>query len=200
MSTLKLLFFYSFILISFLFSIAACTSKISPPVMIDNGSVQVINHSTSQVATYIKKKEQGLWLCKENFKDAVKTSHAGATLTGLAPGENVHAGESSGAIGLGGMDPEVLITSELLYRACELCANLNADKQLSLQIYKMFLETLNKTAAVQTGTGTKSIYGKAVTTSTVTTSMDSPTTPKPVSAPDSSSVDSDSDSGNDSDD
>lgn len=182
-------FFYSFILTPLLFSAIACTPNIKPPVMIDQGKVQVISHHSTQVATYLKSSDPGLWLCKENITDAIKTSHEGATLTGLTPKENVHIGEASGALSLGGMAPEVLITSELLYRACELCANLNADEELTLKIYQMFLDAVDKTASTQTKSGANAIYGEAANAPSASTSPSDS-----VNDSETSTTDSDDDS------
>jgi hypothetical protein len=173
MPNFKLLFFYPFILISLLFFVFGCVSKVSPPLMVDQGQVQIISHSSTQMATYLKQNKDRLWLCKENISDAIKTSHEGVTLKGVIPKENVSVGDSSGALSLGGMAPEVLITSELLYRACELCANLNADDQLTLKIYKMFLDAIDKTAAAQKETGAKAIYGTPASDSAASSSSES---------------------------
>ena len=60
---------------------------------------------------------------------------------------------SRGAMSLGGRNPGVLIAHELLYRACELSLNLNADSALTLKIYERFLQSLELVVKAQTGTG-----------------------------------------------
>ena len=60
------------------------------------------------------------------------------------------------SIALGGRNPAVLITRELLYRACELSMNLNADSAGTLAIYREFLDIAQRIAATQKQEGTAS--------------------------------------------
>jgi len=144
---------------------SGCTAGISQPALIDQGAVQVITHNSTRLASYIKEAKPGLWICKENITDAVKTRQENLNLSGVgsAASKSIGEGVSSGALSLGGMNPEVLITSELLYRACEMSANLNADKELTFKIYRMFLNSVNQTSANQTSSGAKALDSKLTT-------------------------------------
>lgn len=64
------------------------------------------------------------------------------------------------ALGLGGRSVDVLITRELLYRACELSSNVKADKKMTISIYKLFLQTIERIAKVQTKNGIASTSDK----------------------------------------
>jgi hypothetical protein len=55
----------------------------------------------------------------------------------------------------------VLISRELMYRACELSLNINADTALTLQIYERFLRSLEEIAKHQTGAGVAAKAGTA---------------------------------------
>ncbi len=72
------------------------------------------------------------------------------------------AGFSSGqaALSLGGRSADVLITRELMYRACEMTSNIDANKQETREIYERFLQTIERVAKVQAETGTNSASDK----------------------------------------
>jgi hypothetical protein len=74
-----------------------------------------------------------------------------------APKETIGADVSRGALGLGGRNPEVLIARELMFRACELSLNLNADEATTLRIYTRFIEAIEKISQYQTAAGTESV-------------------------------------------
>jgi hypothetical protein len=69
--------------------------------------------------------------------------------------EELDSGENQSALSLGGRSPLVLISRELLYRACELSSNINADTKTTLSIYQQFLDVLEKIASTQNQQGTK---------------------------------------------
>lgn len=68
---------------------------------------------------------------------------------------------SRGALALGGRDPHVLLARELLYRACELTMNVNADTALSLKIYERFLVSVETIAKAQIGAGSAALAAPA---------------------------------------
>jgi len=69
--------------------------------------------------------------------------------------EKVGFGSGQSAFGLGGRSADVLLTRELMFRACELTSNIDADKETTIAVYKRFLETVEKLSLIQTGVGTK---------------------------------------------
>ncbi len=79
-------------------------------------------------------------------------------LSALGAGKQGDVGMGSGqaALGLGGRSADVLITRELMYRACEMSSNINADAQATIAIYERFLQAVENIANVQTEVGTGS--------------------------------------------
>jgi hypothetical protein len=71
-------------------------------------------------------------------------------------GESIGGGENQTGLTLGGRSPTVLITRELMYRACELTANINADSETTVAIYATFLQALGNITQQQSGSGTAS--------------------------------------------
>lgn len=71
--------------------------------------------------------------------------------------ETVGGDVTRGALSLGGRNPEVLIARALMYRACEMAMNLNADQDTTIKIYARFLDAIEKISKFQTGTGTASV-------------------------------------------
>jgi hypothetical protein len=57
-------------------------------------------------------------------------------------GESLGGGGNQTGLSLGGGTPTVLITRELMHRACELAANINADSENSVAIYATFLQAI----------------------------------------------------------
>lgn len=68
--------------------------------------------------------------------------------------ENIGGGETQTEQNLGGRTEKVLITRELMYRACELTSNINADSDTSTAIYDKFLRVIEAltNSASQNGT------------------------------------------------
>lgn len=54
--------------------------------------------------------------------------------------ENLAIGDTQKELSLGGRTENVLIVRELMYRACELVMNLNADAKTSIEIYENFFK------------------------------------------------------------
>jgi hypothetical protein len=66
------------------------------------------------------------------------------------------------ALSLGGRSADVLLTRELMYRACELTANIDSDNQEAKEIYYRFLQTIERLAKAQTEVGTHSASDRVV--------------------------------------
>lgn len=69
-------------------------------------------------------------------------------------GESIGGGEKQIGLNLGGRTPAVLITRELMYRACELTSNINADNKTTIDIYSAFLEGIKDIVQQSSFTGT----------------------------------------------
>lgn len=98
--------------------------------------------------------------CRAPSPDVSLTSSEGVSFQLPSPaGRGVGVGEdvSAGALSLGGRSPSVLISRELLYRACELSSNLNLPREQSLKLFQDVLAVIVKIAAEQTGSGTAAV-------------------------------------------
>ena len=83
----------------------------------------------------------------ESGSDGVQLSASGSP----ALSEALDFSESITEQGLGGRTASVLIVREMLFRACELAMNTDADPKLSLEIFERFLssiESLSNTPAM----------------------------------------------------
>jgi len=69
--------------------------------------------------------------------------------------EKVGFDSGQSAFGLGGRSADVLLTRELMFRACELSSNIDANQETSIAIYERFLATVERLAQVQQEIGTK---------------------------------------------
>jgi len=116
--------------------------------------------------------------CRTPGADAVITVSEGISMPLLA-GRSIGEDAARGAVALGGRDAAVLITRELLYRACELSVNLRADPELSVKIYERFLATVELIGKLQSGLGT------SPTSATPTATIPGPatSTPTPTTTP-----------------
>lgn len=129
------------------------------PVVIERDGVTSISTSAELQTAYVKNRMHSERFCAGPGTDAVSTAVSGLSLgvTGAGTGEEVGESSKRGAMALGGRNPEVLLARELLYRACELSMNLNADQALTMQIYERFLQAITTMASSQTGMGTTSL-------------------------------------------
>jgi hypothetical protein len=98
--------------------------------------------------------------CRAPSPDVSLTSSEGVSINVPSPaGGGVGLGEdtSTGALGLGGRSPAVLISRELLYRACELSNNLNLPRDQALKLFQDILAVIVKISTTQTGSGTAAV-------------------------------------------
>lgn len=101
--------------------------------------------------------------CRAPSPDLSLTASEGVSLnapslTGTRGG--VSEDESVGALSLGGRSPAVLISRELLYRACELSNNLNLPADQSLKLFREVMATITRISATQSSRGTASMAAK----------------------------------------
>lgn len=134
--------------------------------VINRQGVDALSQPPGRRTTYFKDHGSIERFCRDANPDFATTASEGVTLGIMPTGRGVANDEARGALALGGRNPEVLIARELLYRACELTLNINADSALTLQIYERFLQSIEKIATAQTGTGSAVLAGTAGDTRT----------------------------------
>ena len=140
--------------------ISGCSSL--PPTAhfsIERNGIDMVTTTSDLQSTFFKDERINERLCASRPSDVADTRSEGTSLSLSAVGlsEGVGAKDSQGAISLGGRNPEVLITREILYRACEFTLNHNTTVEQSIQVYKILLDAVVKISASQTSTGTSSI-------------------------------------------
>ncbi len=118
--------------------------------------------------------------CRAPGPDVSIQSSSGISLGASIIGKSEEISDTSGQTGLalGGRDPAVLLTRELMYRACELVSNLNADKKTTIDIYNRFLTTVEKAIKMQqlVGTATASSTAKSALQNIVLQNQQEPNT------------------------
>ncbi len=128
--------------------------------LIDREGIDIIAADASRRLAFIKDRDTAERLCLAPGPDFSRTAGHGVNL-GLptTAGGAVGIGESQsrGALDLGGRAPALLIARELLYRACELARNINADPATEREIYSQFLNAIVEIAKVQQGAGTAAL-------------------------------------------
>ena len=127
----------------------------------DRQGLDVLVEDASRKTTIIKDKTSLERFCRSPNPDFA-TGESNSVALGLGSGPSI--GTSSGAMidSLGGRSSALLITRELMYRACELTLNLDADSALAKEIYWRFLGTIELAIKTQAGNG---VQGSTVTTS-----------------------------------
>ena len=135
------------ILSLFMMLLSGCVMDDSPSTKeIVRSGIDLIVMDEGSKVTYIKDNQTVERFCASREIDSVKTFSQGVGL-GVATGvtqESISEEDGSGSVALGGRSPAVLITREMMFRACELALNLNLDSEKTIEIYKMFLEYTNK--------------------------------------------------------
>jgi len=150
---------YCYKLLSILFLaivISGCQSLIGREDNVHSvKDISVVHSSSSDQFSYIKTHKDLVRFCTETDIDIQDTSGTGFTFKTL--GDSIGDKSSSGAVTLGGRDPTVLITRELMFRACELSLNANLEPDDATKIYKGTLDVLIDIIKAHKGVGTKSV-------------------------------------------
>lgn len=120
--------------------------------------VSVVHSRSSDQFSYIKQDQALARFCTETDTDVESTSSSGISL-GVS-GESIGDEHTKGAVTLGGRDPTVLITRELMFRACELILNTNAKAPNAVKIYANTLDALYEIIKIHKGAGTASVSAK----------------------------------------
>lgn len=144
-------------ILGLLSALAACTHNahyidIESPVE----GLSVTTTPDSNQATYIKTGSSDIRFCAETNIDYADSRSSGISTSIGVHGVTDSLGDKStdSAVGFGGRDPAVLITRELMFRACEFMANINADDRTAVTIYAGTLDAIIKISQSQQGMGT----------------------------------------------
>jgi len=136
---------------------------VEPTISVSKG-IRIYSSSADQQATFMKDHDSTERFCLARGADVADTESTGLGATfGLADrNESLTDSVSKGAVDLGGRNPAVLITRELMYRTCEMIMNLNLSKEEAL---KLFTQTLNASVTVsqnQTDSGAAALSANAL--------------------------------------
>ena len=155
--TMKTVSFLYIILISII--ISGCATKTELAVNeVRRSGIDMIVFSNEAKAAFVKEHGNQEIICASRESDAIKTSEEGMNFGISTLGTNDKIGEESGtgSLSLGGRSPIVLITRELMFRACELSMNLNTNTKQTIEIYKLFLNSIHTITKNEHEIGSKS--------------------------------------------
>jgi hypothetical protein len=141
--------------------LAGCTSLPSTSDarsenVIDRNGIDVVAADAGRQLVYFKDPGTKERLCHAPSPDFSRTAGAGVSLAvPTLEGGEVGVGKSvtKGAVDLGGREGVVLVARELLYRACELASNTNADPVTEREIYARFLAVIVEIARAHPDSG-----------------------------------------------
>jgi hypothetical protein len=154
-----------FILSLLIIFLTGCSIKEAPSTKeIYRSGIDLIVMEESSKVTYLKDNTTMEKFCASREIDSAQTFTQGVGL-GISVGtlqDSISEQEGSGAVALGGRSPAVLITRELMFRACELALNLNLDSEKTIEIYKMFLDYTNKLIKNEHDQGSQTAVSQAV--------------------------------------
>lgn len=146
-------------------AVVGCATARAPQVGLSEASVREITFASAAateqwVVVRPDADGAGSILCMVPFPDALTSRGSQiAVSAGLVRPEGLSHSSIHDAVSLGGRSADVLLARELLYRACELAANINADRELTLKIYDQFLAVLQSISQYQTEGGTAANVG-----------------------------------------
>lgn len=117
-----------------------------PPEQISRSDIDLLVLREGERAAYIKAPGGNTRVCAPRESDAGVASSVGLSLSlpGLSGDEDASVKDGQTVTGLGGRGPLALVARELLFRACELALNTNADADTTRDIYAQFLSALVK--------------------------------------------------------
>ncbi len=157
-----------FLLLLFIVSGCALTpDALMQTKVINVGGLEVVSRNSEVELMVFKTPDDLERFCLAPPPDAVSTFGESIGLSGsektLGSGssEGVSFSDGEGALSLGGRGETVLIIRELMYRACELSLNINANPKLALQIYRETLYAIESITQVAIGGGVKPLAAVA---------------------------------------
>lgn len=113
-------------------------------VIHERPGIDVVLVPESYVATYFTSESHGERHCRAPDPDITSTRNDSLTLPGGLGGigDSIGFTDKITATELKGRTPGLLLTRELMYRACEMTSNLNTDKEMTIAIYDRFLKAI----------------------------------------------------------
>jgi len=160
-------------------------------VLFDRAGISILASGSSRQHTYIKQRGTTERFCRGPGADSVNTASQDAEVQIPLKGISAALAEArtTGALDLGGRNPAVLIARELMYRACELASNINADPATEHQIYMQFLQAVTAISKAQTGVGSAALASEPTPPALLPTQQPAlPSSTQPASAPDYSQI------------
>ncbi len=132
--------------------------------LFEREGMDVILANINSRESYVINKESNSLYCLAPTPDVTLTASDGVSLSSQLLGKSAGIGEENGtgALDLGGRSPSVLVTRELMYRACELTLNLRLSNEEAITAYKMFLKALVEVTANISGSGNAPLADPAV--------------------------------------
>jgi len=127
------------------------------PSFNEKNTIEIVHDSAAGIGYVLKQESKNPEkVCRTTSPDFVSGKADQLNLAGPLA-SNIGASDAFEAVTLGGRSPTVLIVREMMYRACELSLNVNANLDQSLSIYKALLdETVKVVNAAPKITGTQS--------------------------------------------
>jgi hypothetical protein len=134
----------------------------SKDMLFDRDGVDIVTTSSSRQMVMIKDSDSVERFCRGPEPDSSLMTSGGVSLSlPVGMGARSIGGQAQqDSLALGGRSPAVLITREILYRACELAMNINADAEKTLAIYREFLQIARQIAETQTQAGSQAVSSK----------------------------------------
>lgn len=137
-------------------------AAISPPPegkLFERAGVSMVVAPANSRETYFSDPKSQERHCRAPSPDVSITASEGFSVSGALPtptgGKDAGVSDAAtqGALSLGGRNPAVLITRELMYRACELSNNLNLSAAETLKLYRDVMNVIVQLSSTQSGTG-----------------------------------------------
>jgi len=149
--------------------ISGCGALKPPPEgkLFERGGVSMVVIPGGSRETYFSDPSSLERHCRAPSPDVSLTASEGVALNVPSPtgkGVGLNEDASTGALGLGGRSPAVLISRELLYRACELSNNLNLPPDQALKLFRDAMDVIIKLSTSQTAGGTAALTTTAADT------------------------------------
>lgn len=134
------------------------------------GGVDVLSRNSEVELVVFKTPDDTERFCLSPPPDAVSTFGEGVGFSGTEAvgSEGASIGSSDGALSLGGRGEDILIVRELMYRACEVAMNVNADEDLTVTLYRETLKAVTDILQSSHPAGVNSVAEEGSTINTQT--------------------------------
>jgi hypothetical protein len=144
------------LLIISLVILSSCAIAPPDPHVQEAGGLTVMSTTADVQGLMIKDRSSQKQMCAGRMVEASDTANYSLGVSQLSTSES--AGAGTGIVTLGGLNPAVHMTSELMYRACELTLNLNLDDDQSAKLFETFLAAaVNISSHYQSSNATSSL-------------------------------------------